>query len=314
MNGRQQAAEPFKALVVGGDSLVGRALTAHLRRQAWAVAATTRRPGLATAARPFLDLAAPGPDWAGVLDQRFDVAYLVAAVARLAACAHDPQGSWLVNVTGTANLARRLVERGVRVIFLSTYQVFDGHRAFRRAEEPTAPVTVYGRQKAAAENAVLAADQTGDAVAVLRLTKVLNDATPLFNDWAATMAAGRPITPFSDMTLAPVHAGLVASCLERIGRDGGGGVYQLSATRDVSYADAADRLAARMGVSADLVRPASWRESGVLAEPPASNTTLDMRRIVDEFGVASPDPWTAIDCSLVSASLKQTRGSGSVFV
>jgi len=285
----------MRTLVIGGDSLIGRALAGHLRDTGHDVTVTTRRRETASAGRVPVDLETG--DWSALRDS-FDAAYLVAAIARLADCAHDPERAERINVRQTVELARWLGVRGSRIIFLSTNQVFDGTRTLRRAEEPVCPVTVYGRQKARAETAIL--DTCADA-AVLRMTKVLGDETPLFQDWTRSLTTGRPIAPFADMPLAPVHVSLVADSLVRIGESSGRGIYQISATDDVEYADVGHRLAALLGASPELVRPASWRDSGLLVEAPAANTTLDESRLLDEFAIAAPGPWQAIDRSLAGA-------------
>lgn len=291
---------PFRALVVGGDGLVGQALTAHLRARNWHVVATTRRRALVSEARPFLDLDQGNEDWSQLREQCFDVAYLVAAVARLANCARDPEGSWRINVVKTTALAAWLMQRGVRVVFLSTNQVFDGQQAHRREDEPVAPATVYGRQKAATEMAIMTGRPRAESATVVRLTKVLGDTTPLFDTWGHSLLADEQISPFLDMTLAPVHTDLVVRCLELVGGGKGDGIYQLSATHDLSYAAVGKRLAERMGKAAGLVRPVSWCEAAILAEPPALNTTLDVSRLIREFGITPPNPWDAIERSLDS--------------
>ena len=61
-------------LIVGGDGLVGRALTCALQAGGADATATSRRPGAALA----LDLAA---GWAGDPTQHFDTVVIAAAVA-----------------------------------------------------------------------------------------------------------------------------------------------------------------------------------------------------------------------------------------
>src|SRR5262249_2499746 len=110
-------------MLVGGDSEIGKATGAHLRRRYRALATTRRALGTGDD-RIVLDLAAALAAWeppAGVA-----AACICAAVARLGQCAADPIASARVNVAGTLALTERLAARGIYVLFLSTTQVFDG--------------------------------------------------------------------------------------------------------------------------------------------------------------------------------------------
>ncbi len=57
----------------------------------------------------------------------------------------------------TSLLIKRLVAVGIFVVFISSNAVFDGTIPFVRADQPVNPKTAYGRQKAAAEEALFAA-------------------------------------------------------------------------------------------------------------------------------------------------------------
>src|SRR4030095_15575191 len=78
-----------RALVVGGDSLVGSELQVHCRKLGLAVDASSRRPGQATGTF-FLDLG--DPDFTPLQRANYDVAFVCAAVTSMQACQSDPAG------------------------------------------------------------------------------------------------------------------------------------------------------------------------------------------------------------------------------
>lgn len=287
-------------LIVGGDSLIGGHAARRLAEAGLTVHATTRRTdgALRSPDRPFVDLAAR--EWSALDDTRYRIAVLCAAVARLADCRRDPDGAAAVNVTGTLALARQLARQGTRVLLLSTNQVFDGTAAPQRADGPPNPVTEYGRQKAAAETGILALPGT----AVLRLTKIVYPGMALFDGWVANLRAGCPIAPFGDFRFAPVEVGLVAETILRLcclGSLDMVGIWQLSAPADITYADAANHIAERLGCDPALVRPVFGAASGALGgDLPPPLSALDSRRIRDKLGLAQPDAATAVASCLAS--------------
>jgi dTDP-4-dehydrorhamnose reductase len=278
-----------RVLLLGGDGFVARELARDLPLLGWEVLSTSRRPGAALR----LDLADPD---AFVPPPGVAAAVLVAAVARPAACEADPDGSRLVNADAPARLLPRLAGAGVRVLALSSDKVFDGTVPMRRRDDPPCPAGEYGRQKAAMEASALAA-----GAAVLRLSRVVAPGFALFAGWRADLAAGRPITPFADMTLAPVEARRVAALVSAILLSGGDGVYQASGDRDLTYAEAAQFLAAAWGADPALVRPLPAPVAVAGARLPA-HTTLDMSRERGEFGVGNAD---ALACVRLAAGVRE---------
>jgi dTDP-4-dehydrorhamnose reductase len=265
-------------LVVGGDSLVGGALAAYLRARGDRVVETSRRAERIASGALRLDLAGDPASWPAL--PQLKGAALCAAVARLQDCEQDPAGSRRINVEGIAALAHRLIAAGVPTVFLSTDKVYDGLRPQRRREEPACPTTEYGRQKAAAEAAMPA------QAAVLRLSKVVSPTLELFRGWRRELAAGRPITPFSDLMLAPVPVELVAQVIARLMDERRSGLYHLTGARDVTYVEAARALSATLGSDPALVQP---RTSNV-GPAPVPYTALDMSVERTLWQLAPPEP------------------------
>lgn len=275
-------------LIVGGDGLIGAALTRHLARSG-PVATTTRRRAETGPDRPFLDLAESPSFWPVPPGA---TAWLLAAVTNQAACRADPVAARRINVEHVVALAERIVARGGFVVFASTNLVFDGARPFCPADAGLSPVGTYGRQKAEAEARLIA---LGPTVAIVRLSKVLTGASPLIAGWIAALKSGRPIAPFSDLICAPIPLGFAAEALVRIGEARRGGIYQLSGARDVSYADLAFTLARRLGVSPSLVQPTTSAAAGIRLDAAPRYASLDASRVAREFGLVSPPAEAVVD-------------------
>ncbi len=278
-----------RVLVVGGDGMVGGHLVRRLAARSVPQLSSTRRAG-AGPGRPLIDLGAG--EWPPLRTLDVTAIVICAAVARLADCAHDPAGSARVNVEGPARLAAEAAGLGIPTLYLSTDKVFDGTVPHRAATDARCPQSAYGTQKAAAEAAILALPHT----AVLRLSKVVRPDEPLLAGWAASLRRGDPVTPFTDLHLAPVPVDLVCAAIEGIVERGGTGIWQISGPRDITYADAALHLARRMGADEGLVRPVGGQAAAAIGGgPPSPHTTLDSTRVAAELGITVPGPFQVLD-------------------
>jgi dTDP-4-dehydrorhamnose reductase len=295
-------------LLIGGDSEIGVSTARFLKAQGLPVWATTRRRDRVSADRPFLDLAAELDDWKPPPGTRS--ACILAAIARLAACAADPAGSALINVTRTLTLIERLIAGDSHVLFLSTNQVFDGLTPNVEPDAPTCPVSEYGRQKARVEMELRRHMGRGAPVAILRLGRVVAPAMPLIEGWSATLTAGQPISAFHDMPLAPTPIDLVAKAIGALMRDRASGIYQLTGPRDASYAEVGRFLAHCLGVDPALVTEVSARDAGQPEGSTPHHTTLDSSCLCQRYGLTVPDVWVLMD-QLVSTSAAARRPGGS---
>jgi dTDP-4-dehydrorhamnose reductase len=250
---------PGKTLIVGGDSEIANATTMHLHASGYDVVATTRRQERIAADRPFLDLSRSIDDWP--VPDGIGAACFCAAIARLNDCARDPEGSALINATHTVALADRLLERGIPVLFLSTDKVFDGTRPHVPADAPLCPVSEYGRQKAAAEAALVERMRQGAPVVILRLAKIVSPGMELLRQWAASLGSGKAIRAFDDMMMAPTPVAMVARAIERLLAEPQAGIFQLTGPRDIAYSEIGSHLARRLGPGCRQARPHSTRRS-----------------------------------------------------
>ena len=235
-----------RALVVGGDSLVGSALQVHCRGLGLTVEATSRRTAPDAV---FLDL--DDPDFTPLLRGKYDVAFVCAAVTSMQACQGDPVLSRRVNVDNTLDLMRRLADRGTHLIFLSSSQVFDGETAAPDEAAPTAPKNEYGVQKAAVEAAI---DREALPAAVLRVTKVLADRpVGVFKSWFEALVQGRPVQAATNMALSPVMVADVAEAAQRLAAERHRGIWHLGSSDDIVYFDAARLMAETRHLPVGLV-------------------------------------------------------------
>ncbi|HKA15937.1 MAG TPA: sugar nucleotide-binding protein [Myxococcota bacterium] len=282
-----------RALVVGGDGRIARALIPALARHGYEVVATTRRR-VPDAARVELDLAEVARTGSARLPD-CDVAFVCAAMSSYAECRSDEAAARAVNVGAPAAIARALRGSGAQLVILSTNGVFDGEQPFRSAGDTPDGATAYGRSKAAAEQLVRAIDP--DA-AVLRLTRVFRAGEPLLAGWADRLRAREPVEAFADMVAAPVAVDHAAAALVAIARRRAAGILQLSARREVSYVQIARHIAARAGAPLELVQAVAAATRGIGPGEAPRHASLACEEFLPGFGLAPIEPFDVVDAVL----------------
>lgn len=289
--------EASRFLVVGADGLVGASLTARLQAAGEYVTGTTRRkPGEAAANRVQLDLANQG---ATTLPAGFSVAFLCAAITGMAACEDDPAHTRRVNVDNTVALARRLLAAGTRIVFLSSNTVFDGTVAWPDEHAARSPANEYGRQKAAAEQALLSLSTPATPVAVVRLSKVLTPFSGMAAEFVRRLRAGEQCTAFDDLRLSPISLDYAANALLAAANSRAAGVFHVGGAEEMSYADFARRLATGLRAEPALVRPLSAVASGVRVTFRPAHPGLGMPRTQAQLGIA-PEPTAQLMAELAA--------------
>lgn len=284
----------LRILIVGGDGVIGGALERKLATMGHDVAVTTRHLERVTEGTVFLDLARPH-----VALPRAKYAVICAAMTRFSDCREMPELARQINVTAPVALCADLVSRGTRVVLLSTSAVFDGRTPHVDANKPPSPRSMYGRLKADTERGVLA---LGENASVLRLTKVLSRETGILAQWISELKSGRNIRAFDDHRFCPIMLDDALDAIAALIEGGGSGIYQVSGSADISFAEAARHLAARIGVSPLQVTAVKAGESGVPPDEITPFTSLDASRLSSLTGYVPPRPYTVID-KVFAASL-----------
>lgn len=288
MNGRLR---PFimRVMIVGGDGVIGGALATELVRRGEELITTSRRATLAPG-HVFLDLAGDIPNDL----PECDVAVICAAMTRFADCRSNPILARIVNVVAPTRIARSLAKRGTKVLFLSSGAVFDSSAPHVTADTPPNPRSVYGAQKAQAEAAILA---LGPRMGVLRFSKVLYPGFWLFAQWTNALMHGNRVRAFTNHALAPIAlSDAVAAVIDVMGC-AEGGIFQVSGSSDISYFDAANHIAQRVGAAGECII-ACRAEELIPHEEIMTFASLDTTRLTKLTGFIAPQPASALDAVL----------------
>jgi dTDP-4-dehydrorhamnose reductase len=274
-------------LIVGADGSFGGALSSELLARGHAVAATTRRRAHATAdGLLFLDLADAIPR----LPQT-DVAIICAAMARFDDCRRNPELARRVNVLAPLELARSLTKEGARVILLSSSAVFDCRKPYVDENEKPAPRSMYGGLKAEAESRLL---DLGPQVSVLRMTKVMKPNVGILSEWIKALRERKTVRAFDDHRFCPLPVSTVVRSIVDLIEKGQGGIYHVSGTEDLSFADAARYLVDQIGVTGSCVETVHGAGNGIAEEDLTPFTSLATGRLSRLSGFIPPRPFDVL--------------------
>ncbi len=278
----------MKTLIIGSDSLIGKALMEYLNKNNSRAIGTTRRREAVDENHLFLDLSGDIESWQCPFS--VNTAVICAGTTEIKACENDPAGSRRINVDAVLRLAKKLLEKGLFIIYLSSDKVFDGSKPHSPANSPLSPVTEYGKQKAEVEKQI---SGFKDSVAIVRLTKVLGPQDRLFSAWREALKKRKAIHPFSDVVLSPLPLSFVVKVISIIIQRRLSGILQISGNRDMSYAEAAEEGLRLLNIPRDLIKPVKAAGLGIYTEPIPVYTSLNTDRLKSVLGVEPPDVfWT----------------------
>lgn len=183
---------------------------------------------------------------------------LLAAMSDIDRCEALPEQAFAANARGAENVANACARTNARLLFTSTAAVFDGRKHGYTEDDEISPLSVYGKTKAWAENAVKSL--TPSAV-VLRLALVLGLArksgtNAMLDKVIQKWTAGEPVSfptremrnPIDTHTLSEIMIGMLANRHVH-------GVYHVGASDSISRYELGKRLAAHQGVPLNLVLP-----------------------------------------------------------
>ena len=278
-----------KILVIGADGTIGSSLVEKLKSLNHTVISTTRQIDTTNAERIYLDLSSDIVDW--IPPSSIDVVYFCAAQTSVSYCENHKTESKKINVENTLILIDILTRVSKKIVFLSTSLVFNGKTPLVKPIDDYEPQCEYARQKVDVEKALLA---LGRDDVIVRITKVLHEKNPLFNQWITDLNKEQVINPFDDFRMAPISLDYLIKILVLFLDHTAQKIYQLSGDRDITYLQAAQYLANILDKDSDLIKPISSQSLNDVNSYNPQYTTLDSTRLLDEYNVNPQNVWAAI--------------------
>jgi dTDP-4-dehydrorhamnose reductase len=281
-------------LVTGAGGMLGRDLVAALSADGAEVTAATRRE---------LDITDPAAIVAALPGH--DVVVNAAAWTDVDGAESNEAEATRVNALGPQLLAAACAAQGSRLVQVSTDYVFDGSATSPYAEDaPLAPVSAYGRSKAAGEHAVRRL--LPDASYVVRTAWLYGEHGSNFVRTMANLQATRDVLDVvDDQRGQPTWTRDVATATVGLLRaDAPAGTYHATSTGETTWYGLARAVFSELGADPDRVRPtttdkyprpaprpaysalghAAWARAGV---PPIDDWRARLTAAFPTLGLAS---------------------------
>jgi dTDP-4-dehydrorhamnose reductase len=267
-----------RLLITGGLGLLGKEIDAVFHGRA-EVRATDREDW---------DVTDPAACRREVDGFRPDVVIHCAAWTAVDRAESEAEAARLLNVEGTRNVARACRERGALMVTFGTDYIFDGasSRPYRE-EDPANPLSVYGKTKWAAEQALR--EEGGDHLLV-RTQWLFGPAGGNFIRTVLEKARqGDTLRVASDQVGCPTFSRDLAGAVRDLLGAGARGTVHFSSEGETSWFGLALHVLERCGLPAALLSPARTRELPYPAPRPAYGVLSKEKYRAITGG--SPRPW-----------------------
>ena len=204
-----------------------------------------------------------------------------AAMTDVDGCERAPEAAWRANVEGAASVARACRAVGAHLVHLSTEYVFDGRAGPYSEDDPTNPISVYGRTKLESEMIVR---ELCPSAAIARTTVLYgyaSNARPNFVTWLiGQLRTGRTVRVVDDQIGSPTLADNLAEMCLALALGGASGVYHTVGADRLDRHAFARIVAEVFRLDAELIGPVSTASLNQAAPRPlrAGLRTEKLRR------------------------------------
>lgn len=216
-----------------------------------------------------------------------DVIIHCAALANVDQAEQEPQLAELINARAPAVIADVAARLQARLVHISTDAVFDGSKGDYTEDDTPNPLNTYARTKLAGEQAVAGTNAEAAIARVVFYGWSPSGDRGLAEFFYNNLAAGRPVTGYTDMFFTPLYVRHLAETLLEMAEFNLAGVYHVFGPDVLSKYELGARLARTFGLDERLIRPFAAAELQDRA-PRSLNLSMNTSRLQKALGHTLP--------------------------
>lgn len=214
----------------------------------------------------------------------------------LRACELDAELAWRINVEGVRNLLAVVGAADVRLVHLSVDLVFSGTRGGgHREDDPTDPVTVYGKTMAAAEQLLL---REAPRACILRISLpmgISSNGHAGAIDWIQSrFKKSKPATLYFDEIRTPTYTDCLNELYDAVLAGPLSGLFHAGAPRRMSLYEIAQVINRVGGYDPRHLMGCPRLAAGPVP-PRAGDVSMDSGKLAAALGYQPFDPWPYCD-------------------
>ena len=218
-----------------------------------------------------------------LIKHKTDILIHCSALVNVDECEANPEYATLVNYTSTKNLAWICDELGIKMIFISTDAVFDGksNTLYGENDKPN-PISVYGKTKLKAEEAVLAG---GNHMVVRTNIYGFNyREKSSFGEWILnSLISNIELNMFHDIYFSPILVNDLADILDQCIEKDMSGLYHICSTGAISKYDIAIAIMEEFDINGSINKVSM--EQYKFKAPRTKNMGLNNEKISHALGI-----------------------------
>lgn len=235
-----------RLLIIGVDSFIGSYFYKNFSKTNFKVMGTTKKKTFLQRFNLF-----EKSKFNSILT-KIDVVIFCSGVSKKLKCKNSRFLSKMINFYLPLQLFKIIKKKKIKLIYFSTYDVFDGSKKYVEYNESPSPITEYGKQKLLVETFLK--KYFYNAI-IIRASKIVSDDLSLIKEWLKDLKNKQKIYPFKNKYLSPVHIFDLYKNVKILIKKNKSGLYNLSSDKNYSYYDFILEIVEKCGLDKDLLVP-----------------------------------------------------------
>jgi len=204
-------------------------------------------------------------------------------------CEEHPEEAYNLNVVTAYNISRAVQDKKIKLVHISTDQLYDGLKSNYSEEDVTNPINVYGKTKLESEKICLQNHQDTVVVRTNFFGKSHEKHKPTFFEWVFNnLKDGKETKMFTDVFFTTIEVSLLASAIEKLFNSDFKGILNVVGNEKISKYDFGIKVAENFGFDKSLIIPTSVEGFDFKAKRP-KDMSLSAENFENLFDFYFPD-------------------------